>query len=61
MRLGDLQRSAMRILTVVTKSTPFQELADAQHVPGIDVGPYSAQAGNLRNVVTSWLGPVNGG
>ncbi len=61
MRLGDLQRSAMRILTVITKSAPFQELADAQHVPGINVGSYSEQAGNLRNVVTSWLGPVAGG
>ena len=58
LRLGDLQRSAIRILTVATKATPFAQLATLQHVTGIHVGPYSKQAGTLRNIVTSWNAPV---
>ncbi|HEY7008705.1 MAG TPA: glycoside hydrolase family 3 N-terminal domain-containing protein [Jatrophihabitantaceae bacterium] len=51
MRLGDLQRSAMRILTIVSKSAPFGQLAEDQHVRHIDVRPYSAQY-YLRQFVT---------
>ncbi|MHA3705187.1 glycoside hydrolase family 3 protein [Jatrophihabitans sp. YIM 134969] len=41
LRLGDLQRSVTRILTVATKSAPFAALAKLQGVTGIRVGPYS--------------------
>ena len=41
LRLGDLQRSVTRILTVATKSAPFAALAKLQGVKGITVGPYS--------------------
>ncbi|CAL9363181.1 hypothetical protein SUDANB150_00699 [Streptomyces sp. enrichment culture] len=41
MRLGDLQRSAMRILNTAMRSRPFAQLARAQGVRGIEVGPYT--------------------
>jgi beta-glucosidase-like glycosyl hydrolase len=41
MRLGDLQRSVSRILTVAMHSAPFAALAKLQNVRGIRVGPYA--------------------
>jgi beta-glucosidase len=45
LRLGDLQRSAMRILDTVMASAPFAELAAAQgaSLPAGQTGPYSAK------------------
>lgn len=43
LRLGDLQRSAMRILNVAMQSSPFAQLAQLKGVPGVQVSSYSAQ------------------
>ena len=43
MRLGDLQRSAVNILTVISQSAPFEQLAETQGVDGISVAPYADQ------------------
>ncbi|MBO1330461.1 glycoside hydrolase family 3 protein [Streptomyces sp. VRA16 Mangrove soil] len=53
MRLGDLQRSAIRILTTASKSSSFQQLATKQKVKGISVGSYTEQFKNLDPVVQS--------
>lgn len=53
MRLGDLQRSAVRILTTASKSSSFQQLARSQKVKGISVGSYTEQFRNLDPVVES--------
>lgn len=58
MRLGDLQRSATRILNIAMQSTPFQQLAKLQGVKGIHVGPYTGQFGDLVNFVTVITGPI---
>lgn len=50
MRLGDLQRSASRILDVASKSAPFAQLAKLQGVKGIVVGPWG-QVTNDPNAV----------
>jgi beta-glucosidase-like glycosyl hydrolase len=60
MRLGDLQRSAMRILNIAMQSLPFQQLASLQGVPGIDVGAYTSQFLNLSSFVTVDKGAVGG-
>lgn len=60
MRLGDLQRSAMRILTVAMQSEPFAQLAAEQGVSGVDVGPYSARFGDLPQYVTVVKAAVRG-
>ncbi|MFI5909948.1 glycoside hydrolase family 3 protein [Dactylosporangium sp. NPDC051541] len=52
LRLGDLQRSAMRILHLAMQSLPFQQLAALQHVRGIAVGPYTGQFHHLPAFVT---------
>ena len=52
MRLGDLQRSAMRILNIAMQSAPFEELASIQHVNGVDVGSYTAQFHDLATFVS---------
>jgi len=52
MRLGDLQRSATRILTIAMQSLPFQQLASIQGVPAIKVGPYTNQFHHLPPFVT---------
>jgi beta-glucosidase len=52
MRLGDLQRSATRVLRIAMQSAPFAELAAQQGVPGIRVGPYSGQFRDLATPVT---------
>jgi hypothetical protein len=56
MRLGDLQRSAIKILGIVTQSADFKALADLQGVTGISVAPYAAQFGTLP----SYVGLVSG-
>jgi beta-glucosidase len=51
MRLGDLQKSAIRILKVVARSQQFAELAQVQGVSGITAVPYTASFSNLTNYV----------
>ncbi|RZS91575.1 beta-glucosidase [Motilibacter rhizosphaerae] len=51
LRLGDLQRSASRILAVVAQSLPFQQLAALQGVSGITVAPYTSQFTDLATYV----------
>ncbi|SOD73590.1 beta-glucosidase [Jatrophihabitans sp. GAS493] len=46
MRLGDLQRSASRVLTQAMQSEPFAQLAKLQGVKGIHVASYEAQFGS---------------
>jgi hypothetical protein len=60
MRLGDLQRSAMRILNVAMQSEPFQQLAAQQGVTGIQTGSYTGQFADLTQFVTVDKGTVNG-
>ena len=60
MRLGDLQRSAMRILTAAMHSEPFAQLATAQGVSGINVGPYENLFGTLPQVMTVDKSTVKG-
>jgi hypothetical protein len=52
LRLGDLQRSAIHILTIAMRSLPFQQLATIQKVRGIEVGPYTSQFRHLEQFVT---------
>lgn len=40
-RLGDLQRNVAKILTMLTRTRPFAELAESQKVRGIKVKPYT--------------------
>ncbi|MFD7198768.1 glycoside hydrolase family 3 N-terminal domain-containing protein [Streptomyces sp. NPDC059893] len=58
MRLGDLQRSAIRILTTASKTASFEQLAQSQKVRGIAVGSYTDQFKNLDPTVTSVNGRV---
>lgn len=60
MRLGDLQRSAMRILTTAMQSEPFEQLAARQGVSGIHVGPYTSQFSDLPQFVTVDRTPIRG-
>ncbi|WP_406835662.1 glycoside hydrolase family 3 protein [Streptomyces sp. AHU1] len=53
MRLGDLQRSAIRILTTASRTTAFQQLARSRKVRGIEVGPYTGRFKDLDPIVTS--------
>ncbi len=53
LRLGDLQRSAMRILNVALQSAPFAQLAQLKGVTGVQVGSYSTQFGKLPNYLDS--------
>ncbi|MEV8036882.1 glycoside hydrolase family 3 N-terminal domain-containing protein [Streptomyces sp. NPDC086182] len=53
MRLGDLQRSAIRILTTASRTTSFQQLARSRNVGGISVGSYTRQFKYLDPMVTS--------
>jgi hypothetical protein len=59
-RLGDLQRSAMRILNIAMQSEPFQQLAAQQGVTGIQVGPYTSQFSGLTQYVTVDKSTVKG-
>lgn len=58
MRLGDLQRSAMRILNIVRQSAPFAQLTPANGGCGVTVGAYTAQFANLPTFLTVTLGNV---
>ncbi|WP_328884998.1 fibronectin type III-like domain-contianing protein [Streptomyces sp. NBC_00316] len=53
LRLGDLQRSAIRVLTTAAQSSSFEELAGPQGVHGITVKPYTAQFKDLEPAVTT--------
>ncbi|GAA2343856.1 glycoside hydrolase family 3 C-terminal domain-containing protein [Streptomyces kunmingensis] len=53
MRLGDLQRSAIHVLTVASRTTAFQQLAAAQKVKGISVDSYTERFADLAPVVIS--------
>ena len=58
-RLGDLQRSASRVLETLTHTLDFAELADEQGVPGITVQPYTQLfADQLITYVTTSRGPI---
>ncbi|TXS39098.1 glycoside hydrolase family 3 protein [Streptomyces sp. OR43] len=59
LRLGDLQRSAIRVLTTASQSSSFEELAGLNGVKGIKVGPYTSQFKNLEPAVTATLGKVS--
>ncbi|RKS75505.1 beta-glucosidase [Motilibacter peucedani] len=52
LRLGDLQRSASRILAVVAQSLPFQQLAGIQGVQGISVGSWTSRFHGLDEFVS---------
>lgn len=58
LRLGDLQRSAINILSIVRQSAPFAELAQQQGVHGIKVRPYTGQFRDLVTYVEQDLGKV---
>lgn len=58
MRLGDLQRSASRILNTAMQSAQFAELAKNQGVTGVTAVPYSEQFTDLHNYLTSSSGKV---
>jgi beta-glucosidase len=60
MRLGDLQRSATRILTVAMQSEPFQQLAAMHGQRGITVAPYTNQFADLEQFVTVDRSEVKG-
>lgn len=58
LRLGDVQRSAMNILNIVSQSSAFEELAGIQGVSGISVGAYSDQFTDLEQFVSVGRGDV---
>jgi beta-glucosidase len=60
MRLGDLQRSVMRVLNTAMQSEPFEQLAAKQGVTGIHVGSYTGQFGDLAQFVTVEKSKVTG-
>lgn len=57
---GDLQRSATRVLSMLTNSTQFIELATSQGVSGITIQPYTGQFTDLVTYVTTERGTVRG-
>lgn len=57
MRLGDLQRSVSRILTIVMQSAPFEQLAKNQGVSGVTAKSYDAQF-DLPSILGSSVGSV---
>ncbi|MDR3202884.1 MAG: Ig-like domain repeat protein, partial [Bifidobacteriaceae bacterium] len=58
MRLGDVQRSAARVLNIAAQSREFGELAALQSVPGVTINPYTAQYTDLAAYNTAAAGPV---
>jgi beta-glucosidase len=58
LRLGDLQRSATRIIDIAMQTTGFAQLASQKGVSGIAVGSYTGQFDNLSTYLTSTLGKV---
>ncbi|MGO4536377.1 glycoside hydrolase family 3 protein [Leifsonia sp. 2MCAF36] len=61
LRLGDLQRSAERVLSVVMRSAPFAELAQQHGASVRSVVPYSTAWGTRPTVVDATVGPVRRG
>ncbi|MFI7361293.1 hypothetical protein ACIBO4_03965 [Streptomyces sp. NPDC050149] len=59
LRLGDLQRSAIRVLTTALQSSAFEELAGLNGVKGVKVGPYTSQFENVEPAVTATLTRVS--
>jgi len=61
MRLGDLQRSAARILHVLSNTRQFEELAGIQGADDIEVAPYTEQyADDLSSFLAVDAAPVLG-
>ena len=58
LRLGDLQRSAMRILNIAMQTAQFKQLATQQGVSKIKVGAYTAQFHSLTSWVDAATGPI---
>ncbi|WP_329454523.1 hypothetical protein [Streptomyces sp. NBC_01497] len=58
MRLVDLQRSAIRLLTTASRTESFQQLAQQHGVKGIKVGPYGKLFTDLDPTLTSSKGRV---
>lgn len=58
LRLGDLQRSASRVLSTAMQTAGFEQLAAAQGVSGVKVVPYTGQFDNLTNYLTATRGAV---
>jgi beta-glucosidase-like glycosyl hydrolase len=58
LRLGDLQRSASRILATASQTAGFQQLAEAKGVSGISVKPYTAQFSDLVDYQSVTKGAV---
>ena len=58
-RLGDLQRSASRVLETLTHTLQFAELAELQGVPGVPLEPHTQQfADQLVTYMTTRRGQV---
>ncbi|WP_211289484.1 glycoside hydrolase family 3 protein [Luteimicrobium subarcticum] len=58
MRLGDLQRSASRVLNTAMQSPQFQQLASLKGVKGVTVKPYDDQFTDLKSYVGVTKGKV---
>jgi beta-glucosidase len=62
LRLGDLQRDAMQVLSTLTHTAAFAQLAALQGVNGVTVSPYTALfAGQLQNFMGASKDPVVAG
>ncbi|MEL4505602.1 glycoside hydrolase family 3 N-terminal domain-containing protein [Luteococcus sp. H138] len=59
LRLGDLQRSAMRVLDAAMQTSQFAQLAQLQGVKGMDAGSYSGQF-DLPRIIWSSKSGVTG-
>lgn len=59
MRLGDLQRSASRVLSSAMQSPQFGQLASLKGVSGIIVKPYSSQFRNLTDYLDVAKGRID--
>ena len=59
-RLGDLQRSAAQVLTMLTNSVAFTDLATSQGVAGITIEPYGSQFTDLATYLTVERSKVRG-
>lgn len=58
LRLGDLQRSAMKVITVAMRSSGFAELAAAEGVDGVEVGAYTDRFHDLPSYLDAATGPI---
>lgn len=59
MRLGDLQRSATKVLSIVKQSASFAQLAEQSGQTGITVKSYTAQFTNLAQYATASASAVS--